>query len=236
MAVSVALARPEAPRWRGPVTNPYGDANCQYLYEIWRINGWRRPRIRGSDLQLHPEAGDRGWRAGRHHGNGHGSRDQVSRGDHVDGIFRLCCAGSDAARAGFERPPVGLVHHVQTGCQEDRRPEPGVQRSVCSGRHSGGAGGTAGQEHRRHLEACRGDPTGCLWAGRRPGAGYYADADRRKLTMDAPTYPELDDIAKGLAYEVSMEINKRTAAVTSTMPYKAQYVLEELIKLLQEKV
>ena len=54
--------------------------------------------------------------------------------------------------------------------------------------------------------------------------------------MDAPTYPELDDIAKGLAYEVSTEINKRTAAVTSAMPYKAQYVLEELIKLLQQKV
>ena len=54
--------------------------------------------------------------------------------------------------------------------------------------------------------------------------------------MDAPTYPELDDIAKGLAYEVSTEINKRASAVTSKMPYKAQYVLEELIKLLQQKV
>jgi hypothetical protein len=46
----------------------------------------------------------------------------------------------------------------------------------------------------------------------------------------------LDEIAKDLAYEVSMEINKRTAAVTSKMPYKTQYVLEELIKLLREKV
>jgi hypothetical protein len=54
--------------------------------------------------------------------------------------------------------------------------------------------------------------------------------------MQDSKYPELDDIAKGLAYEVSMEINKRTAAVTSEMPYKAQYVLEELIKLLQQKV
>ena len=48
--------------------------------------------------------------------------------------------------------------------------------------------------------------------------------------------PELDEISKDLAYAVSMEINKRTAAVTSKMPYKAQYVLEELIKLLREKV
>ena len=54
--------------------------------------------------------------------------------------------------------------------------------------------------------------------------------------MDAPKYPELDDIAKGLGYAVSTEINKHTSAVTSKMPYKAQYVLEELIKLLQEKV
>src|ERR1035441_8364460 len=182
------------------------------------------------------KAGDRGWRAGRHHGNGQGSRDQVSRGDHFAGVLRLCRAGSDAAGAGFERPPVGHVRHVQAGRQEDRRPELGVQGSVCSGRHSGGAGGTAGQKHRRHLEACRGDPPGCLRAGRRSDAGYYADADRRKLTMDAPTYPELDHIAKGLAYEVSTEINKRASAVTSKMPYKAQYVLEELIKLLQQKV
>jgi hypothetical protein len=49
-------------------------------------------------------------------------------------------------------------------------------------------------------------------------------------------YPELDEISKDLADAVSMEINKRTAAVTSEMPYKAQYVLEELIKLLQQKV
>ena len=49
-------------------------------------------------------------------------------------------------------------------------------------------------------------------------------------------YPELYEISKDLACEVPTEINKRTAAVTSKMPYKAQYVLEELIKLLQEKV
>ena len=54
--------------------------------------------------------------------------------------------------------------------------------------------------------------------------------------MDAPKYPELDEISSDLAYEVPLEINKRTAAVTSAMPYKAQYVLEELIKLLQQKV
>ena len=73
-------------------------------------------------------------------------------------------------------------------------------------------------------------------AGRRSGAGYYADVDRRKLTMRDSKYPELDEISKDLADAVSMEINKRTAAVTSEMPYKAQYVLEELIKLLQQKV
>ena len=49
-------------------------------------------------------------------------------------------------------------------------------------------------------------------------------------------YPELDEISKDLACEVPTEINKRASAVTSKMPYKAQYVLEELIKLLQQKV
>ena len=49
-------------------------------------------------------------------------------------------------------------------------------------------------------------------------------------------YPELDEISKDLACEVPTEINKRASAVTSKMPYKAQYVLEELIKFLQQKV
>lgn len=49
-------------------------------------------------------------------------------------------------------------------------------------------------------------------------------------------YPELDKIAKDLAYDIGQDINKRIKNVKSDMPYKAQYVLEELIKHLQDAV
>lgn len=49
-------------------------------------------------------------------------------------------------------------------------------------------------------------------------------------------YPELDRIAKELARSVAIDINNKTHGVVSDMPYKAQYVLEKLIRLLQEKV
>jgi hypothetical protein len=53
-----------------------------------------------------------------------------------------------------------------------------------------------------------------------------------------PQYPELDAIVNGLVREVAIEINARCSSVGSypQCPYKAQYVLEELIKKLQEKV
>jgi len=37
-------------------------------------------------------------------------------------------------------------------------------------------------------------------------------------------------------YDITKEINKRVKNVKSDMPYKAQYVLEELIKRLQKSV
>jgi hypothetical protein len=49
-------------------------------------------------------------------------------------------------------------------------------------------------------------------------------------------YPELDAIADKLAYDTAMKINKAVENVKSKMPYKSQYVLEELIKMLQAKV
>src|ERR1017187_7024206 len=53
-----------------------------------------------------------------------------------------------------------------------------------------------------------------------------------------PQYAELDAIVNGLVREVAIEINARCSSVGSypQCPYKAQYVLEELIKKLQEKV
>jgi hypothetical protein len=49
-------------------------------------------------------------------------------------------------------------------------------------------------------------------------------------------FPELDAIADKLAYDTAMKINKSVEGVKSKMPYKAQYVLEQLIKMLQAKV
>jgi hypothetical protein len=49
-------------------------------------------------------------------------------------------------------------------------------------------------------------------------------------------YPKLYKIALKIADDTCREINKQTAAVESEMPYKAQWVLEEAIKILQERV
>ena len=49
-------------------------------------------------------------------------------------------------------------------------------------------------------------------------------------------YPELDIVVNELANEACYMINKKVYTVESSMPYKAQYVLEELIKKLQEAV
>jgi hypothetical protein len=47
-------------------------------------------------------------------------------------------------------------------------------------------------------------------------------------------YPELDEIAEKLVDEVGKLINNNVKDVESKMPYKAQYVLEELIKKLED--
>lgn len=49
-------------------------------------------------------------------------------------------------------------------------------------------------------------------------------------------YPELETIADELADDVARNINARVREVDSEMPYKAQYVLEVLIRLLEERV
>ena len=49
-------------------------------------------------------------------------------------------------------------------------------------------------------------------------------------------HPELDGIARGVVNDVARSINRGVSATLSKMPYKAQYVLEKVIELLQEKV
>jgi hypothetical protein len=50
------------------------------------------------------------------------------------------------------------------------------------------------------------------------------------------TYPELDEIATNIVLITVSEINNMTRNIESEMPYKAQYVLEEVIKKLEELV
>lgn len=49
-------------------------------------------------------------------------------------------------------------------------------------------------------------------------------------------YPELLSISEELADQVLREINQRVPPVESKMPYKTQWVLEELINILQKSV
>ena len=50
------------------------------------------------------------------------------------------------------------------------------------------------------------------------------------------TYPELNDLVYTIVGKTIREINKVTIPVKSEMPYKAQWVLEEVIKDLQKYV
>jgi hypothetical protein len=49
-------------------------------------------------------------------------------------------------------------------------------------------------------------------------------------------YPELREIADNLANKFCAEINQATAGVKSEMPYKFQWVLEEVARELQARV
>lgn len=63
---------------------------------------------------------------------------------------------------------------------------------------------------------------------------HIIEASKSIFVEDAP---ELDDIVEEVGKIVETEINSRVAKVgKSEVKYKAQYVLEELIKLLQASV
>jgi len=49
-------------------------------------------------------------------------------------------------------------------------------------------------------------------------------------------YPELDKLVKPISDMCAKTINKKISTIKSKMPYKAQYVLEEVIKELQDRV
>ena len=49
-------------------------------------------------------------------------------------------------------------------------------------------------------------------------------------------YPEFKELANDLADEITKKINKEARKIESKMPYKSQFVLEEVIKILEERV
>lgn len=49
-------------------------------------------------------------------------------------------------------------------------------------------------------------------------------------------YPELDKLVKQLADKFIKEINNSVKDVKSEMPYKAQYVLEEIVRKLEKLI
>ncbi len=67
-------------------------------------------------------------------------------------------------------------------------------------------------------------------------AKTFLNEYKKEYIQGHDQYPELDKLALEIAHVVSKEINKRVKDVKSKMPYKAQYVLEELIHHLEEMV
>jgi len=49
-------------------------------------------------------------------------------------------------------------------------------------------------------------------------------------------YPALDEIARDIAQEIGRMINGSVVKIESEMPYKVQYVLEEVIRHLEAAV
>lgn len=49
-------------------------------------------------------------------------------------------------------------------------------------------------------------------------------------------YPELSKLARELAHDLVKEINQKAPKIKSEMPYREQFVLEEIIELLKKWV
>jgi len=55
-------------------------------------------------------------------------------------------------------------------------------------------------------------------------------------SVNPEKYPELRKIADKIADETAEKINKEVKDVNSKMPYKAQWVLEEVVRDLEERI
>lgn len=57
-----------------------------------------------------------------------------------------------------------------------------------------------------------------------------------RIAESAERYPEFNDLVKEIANDVCAKINILAPQIKSDMPYKNQFTLEEVIKVLQERV
>ena len=66
----------------------------------------------------------------------------------------------------------------------------------------------------------------------------YLNEDSKGFENDVrmKKYPELEKLAMKLAKDLGNEINRKTENLKSDMPYKAQYVLERIIEILEKAV
>jgi hypothetical protein len=75
-----------------------------------------------------------------------------------------------------------------------------------------------------------------LWAKEHTAKAQAEEFSKSLFDIVDAKYPELDAIATEITCDVLALCNRKTRDVKSEMPYRAQHVLEEVIKKLQEAV
>jgi len=58
----------------------------------------------------------------------------------------------------------------------------------------------------------------------------------KKILLGLEQYPEFKKLVNELADDVCRKINTKALKIESKMPYKAQFTLEELIRVLEDRV
>jgi len=76
-----------------------------------------------------------------------------------------------------------------------------------------------------------------IFASEEEALQHLANLTKKQIKIAASDkYPELNKLAKEMADDIFHDINTAAKNVESEMPYKAQYVLEEIIINLEKMV
>jgi hypothetical protein len=67
-------------------------------------------------------------------------------------------------------------------------------------------------------------------------ANKYADGGMMAKGGSVEEYPELRKVANKIANDTAAKINKEVKDIKSEMPYKAQWVLEEVVRDLEDRI